>query len=110
MAFNNLAIDLTVTEKEIEQILRLRRLAGAQKRRFNMAQTALEEIEASVLGRIQQGAPIESSRAVQIQAKVRRNAPWKSVVVEIVGAEKAEHILRSSKPNIQLVLQIDGED
>lgn len=87
---SNLASKMIVTANEIERILSLRRVYDVQKKRLEMAENALAELEHAIMAKINSGASIISSHEIQIKAIERRNVPWKSVTVELIGAEAAD--------------------
>jgi hypothetical protein len=96
----NLALKTTVTAKDIENILSLRRAFDAQKKRLEIAENALFETEQDIMARIQAGAPVITPHEIQIKSIVRRNVAWKSVAAEVIGHEAAEAILNNTPPTI----------
>ncbi|MBX2996329.1 MAG: hypothetical protein KF681_16000 [Bdellovibrionaceae bacterium] len=89
-----------ITDRELEHLLALRRAYDAQKRRLEMAENALVELENSLLSQIEAGATVISRHAVQIKTVERRNVPWKSVCAEVIGAEATEAILANTPPSV----------
>lgn len=94
-----IALKLTVTDLDIWQVQRLRRTFEAQRKHLEMAENALAEAERSIIDRIQHGAVVLCRHEVRIKAIERRNVAWKSVCVELVGAEAAEKILADAVPS-----------
>ena len=94
----NLALKATVTAKDIDQLLSLRRIYDAQKRRLEIAETALSQLENDIMARISAGAAVISPHEVSIRSVERRNVPWKSVAAELIGHEATEAILNNTAP------------
>lgn len=103
---NNLALKMNINASEIEQVLALRRTYEAQKKRLEIAENALLELERSIIGRIQAGAAVISSRDVQIKTIERRNVAWKGIVCELIGSERTEQILNQTEVSISYRLLI----
>lgn len=95
-AQSNLALKVLITTKDIDRILELRHIHEAQKNRFDMAKNALLEAEQSIVDLIQSGAAIECRHEVQIKTVERRNVAWKSICVELAGAEVTEGLLATA--------------
>ena len=102
----NLALKTTVTAKDIEYVLSLRRAYDAQKKRLEIAENALVEFENDVLAKIQSGSPVVSPHEVSIRSVERRNVAWKSICVELTSAEYVDGILNSTTPSISYRLLI----
>ena len=103
---SNLAVKMTVTAREIEQVLALRRTYEIQKKRLEMAENALVELEQNILMRIQAGAAVISPHEVQLKNIERRNVQWKAVTAELIGHEATEAILNKTAPTISYRLLI----
>jgi hypothetical protein len=97
---NSLNLKAPVTTKDIEHLLSLRRTFNSQKRRLEMAETALHEFEREITARIQAGATVTSPHEVRLQSIERRNVAWKSVAAELIGHEAAEDILKCTVPSV----------
>jgi hypothetical protein len=102
----NLALKSTVSARDIENVLSLRRTYEAQKKRLEIAENALVEFEQSIMAKIQSGAAVISPHEVQLKTIERRNVPWKSVAAELIGHEAAEDILKNTEPTVTLRLLI----
>ena len=102
----NLALKTTVTAKDIEYVLSLRRTYDAQRKRLEIVENALVEFENDVLARIQTGVPVVSPHEVQIKSIERRNVAWKSICVELASAEYVDSVLNSTAPSISYRLLI----
>ena len=103
---DNLSLKATVTAREIEQVLALRRTFEAQKKRLEMAENALNEAEQNIMVRINTGAAVISPHQVSLKSIERRNVGWKSVLVEHIGHEAAEAILNDTAPTVTYRLLI----
>jgi hypothetical protein len=104
---SNSALKTSVTDRDVEHILLLRRIFEAQKRRMELAETALLDAEEDIISLIQAGVAVVSAHTVALRSIERRNVPWKSQFVEIAGADAAEQILNSTTPTITLRLLIE---
>ena len=107
MRTQNLALKNTVTDRDVEHILSLRRTFEAQKRRLEIAETALTEAEGNVIARIESGAAVVSAHTVALRNTERRNVQWKSHFAAIVGAEAAEAVLAATVPSITVKLLVE---
>ena len=107
MRTQNLALKNTVSDRDVEHILSLRRTFDAQRRRLEIAETALVEAEKTVIAQIESGAAVISSYTVALRSIERRNVAWKSHFVELVGAEAAEAVLASTAPSITTKLLVE---
>ncbi|MGE0761852.1 MAG: hypothetical protein AB7N80_01110 [Bdellovibrionales bacterium] len=107
MRTTNLAIKQTVTASDISQVLSLRRTYEAQKRRLEIAETALNELERAIIQRIQNGATVICAFEVAVKSIERRNVAWKSVTAELIGHDATEAILASTTPTISYRLLIN---
>jgi hypothetical protein len=104
---SNSALKTSVTDRDVEHILSLRRTFETQRRRLELVETALSEAEGNVIGRIEAGATVMSSHVVTLRASEKRNIQWKSQFVEVAGAQAAERILNSTAPTITIRLLIE---
>lgn len=102
----SLVLKTTVTAKDIETVLSLRRTYEAQKKRLEIAENALVEFENDIMARISAGAAVISPHEVSIRTVERRNVPWKSVAAELIGHEAAEAILKNTAPSISYRLLV----
>lgn len=66
-AIGNLSLKATVTAKDIESVLSLRRTYEAQKKRLEIAESALVEYENDIMTRISAGAAVISQHEVSIR-------------------------------------------
>ncbi|GIL17268.1 MAG: hypothetical protein BroJett040_10190 [Oligoflexia bacterium] len=96
----------TVTNQEVEKVLRLRRSHDAQKKRLELAEAELVELENSIMARIQDGADVDSIHSVVLKSVCRTNVSWKSVCAELSSAEYVEKVLNQTKPTITCRLLI----
>lgn len=102
----NIALKATVTAKDIEHVLSLRRTYDAQKKRLEIVENALVEFEQDVMTRIQSGAAVISPCEVSLRSVERRNVAWKSICVELTSAEYVDDILNNTDPSISYRLLI----
>lgn len=103
---SNLALKTNITALDIEYVLNLRRTYEAQKKRLEMAENALFEVEQTIMTKINSGAAVISPYEVQIKTVERKNVAWKSICAELIGAKAAEDILNQTKPSISYRLLI----
>ena len=96
----------TVAAEAIEQVLKLRRVYDAQKKRLEMAENALLEVEEEIIALIRSGATVISPYDVRLKSVERRNVAWKSVCAEVIGAEATEAILAETTPSISYRLLV----
>lgn len=102
----NIALKTTVTNQEIENVIRLRRIYDTQKKRLELIENELVQVENSIMVRVQAGAPVASPREIQVKAIERRNVAWKGIVCELIGSERTEQILNQTQPSITYRLLI----
>lgn len=102
----SLALKMTVTARDIEQVLALRKTYEVQKKRLEMAETALVDLEQNIMMRIQAGAAVISPHEIQLKNIERRNVQWKAVTAELIGHEATETILNNTVPTISYRLLI----
>lgn len=96
----------TVTPEAIEYVLKLRRIYESQKKRLEMAENALLEVEEQIIAQIRAGAAVISPYDVQLKSIERRNVAWKSVCAELIGAEATEALLGAAQPSISYRLLV----
>lgn len=102
----NTAFKTTVTAKDIEYVLSLRRTYESQKKRLEIAENVLAEQEAAIMVRIQAGSTVISSYEIAIRTIERRNVQWKAVTAELIGHEATEAILNNTVPTVSYRLLI----
>ena len=99
----NLALKATITARDIEHILSLRRTYEAQKKRLEIAENALVEFEQSIMAKIQSGAMVISPHEVQLKAIERRSE-------EIVLPVEPKLYSRSERSRSNRSKERDGRD
>jgi len=107
MRTQNLALKNTVTDRDIEHILSLRRTFEAQRKRLELVETALVDAEQNVIGRIESGALIASTHTVALRNIERRSVQWKSKFIELAGSDAAEAVLAATVPSITVKLLVE---
>lgn len=110
MRTQSLALKTTITNRDVEHVLALRRTYEAQKKRLEMAENALREVERDLMARIGAGATVLARHEIQVCPVERRNVAWKSICAELVGATATDAILAKTAPTISYRLLIKGEE
>lgn len=90
----------TVSQLELESIARM-------KRDIELAEVAVKDAEARVMGALQSGAMIEPGvRVAEIKLSERRNVSWKDVVIRLKGDGYVSQVLSHTKPDVSTRLVV----
>lgn len=107
MAQQQIQPKLMVDSLQLDQIVALRRDKTALKERLARIEAQLDDVEAQVIGLVQDGADFSGTGyQLEILETQRRYPAWRDIVVERLGKAVADQVLAETAAKISYKLVI----